>query len=210
MSISLWWKNLMCTPVCILGSSGTCFLQSHLLQISGFCWIFISFISDFLWKVHFLSFIYSTNIKTLFSKFSKAQFKQGSFRRRLRVTDFYCWFDECLHWVIAQLIRLILDIHFLKSSLAILLLRTSPFVTFFLECYFPPSPFISALLRDEISLSHACPWKLKILPIFYAEQFNAVFMYRCLKTSHILRPIFPQLKWLFNFFHFSNQKTFFS
>lgn len=207
MSISLRWKNLMCTPVYILGSSGTCFLQSHLLWIFGFCWIFISFISDFLWKVHFLSFIYSTNIKTLFSKFSKEQFKQDSFRRRLHVTDFYCWFGECLHWVIAQLIRLILDIHFLKSSLAICYWELV-LLWLFLECYFPPSPFISALLRDELSLSHACPWKLKILPISYAEQFDAVFMYHCLTTSHILRPIFPQLKWLFNFFHFSNQKTF--
>lgn len=123
-------KSNVYPSVYLWGSSGTCFLRSQLLQIFGLCWIFILFVSDFLWKVHFLSFIYSTNTKTLFSKFSKVQSKQGSFRRQLCVTDFYCWFGEYLPWVTAQLIRLILDNHFLKSSLAILLLRTRPFVTF--------------------------------------------------------------------------------
>ena len=199
-------KSNVYPSVYLWGSSGTYFLQSQLLQIFGLCWIFISFVSDSLWKVHFLSFIYSTNTKTLFSKFSKVQSKQGSFRRQSCVTDFYWWFGECLPWVTAQLIRLILDIHFLESSLAILLLRTRPFVTFPWTLFPSFSFHLCTAQRRDVPLSRLS-LKIKNSPHFLGRTIQCCLY--CLTTMHILRPIFPQLKWLFNFFSFFQSKDIF-
>lgn len=166
MSISLWWKNLMCTPVCIF--------EDHLGPVSyGHNYFKFLAYAEFLShlsltscgrSIFFLSFTQQIP-KLFFSKFSKVQSKQGSYRRRLRVIDFYCWFGECLPWVTAQLIRLILDFHFLKSSLAILLLRTRPFVTFPWTSFPSLSFHLCTAQRRDIPLSYLS-LKIKNSPHF--------------------------------------------
>lgn len=96
-------------------------------------WLLLNFYLIYLWLLvegPFSFFHLLNKYQNPFFKILQSAIQIRQFRRQLRVTDLYCWFGECLHWVTAQLIRLILDIHFLKSSLAILLLRTSPFVAF--------------------------------------------------------------------------------